>query len=119
MKCANLSRRLCEEDSKYVDKGMGQCKECPHVMLPVLIFLAYAGGTGLSLFLLYVLLCRSWWVFKLSARAVRWVTMVHAHSFGQQGPAKFKVFPATFACALDVSVSRHQWRSTQPPPPVA
>ena len=89
--CANLLRRLCEEESEYVDKDTGQCNECPPVILPVLIFLAYAGGTGLVLFLLYVLLCWSGWTFKLSARAVRWVTMTHAHSFGQQGPAKFKV----------------------------
>ena len=89
--CANLLRRLCEEESEYVEKDTGQCKECPPVMLPVLIFLAYAGGTGLSLLFLYVLLCRSWWVSKLPAQAVRRVTMAHVHSFGRQGPAKFKV----------------------------
>ena len=91
VKRANLSRRLCEEESNYVDKDTGQCKECPPVVRPVLVFLTYACATGLLLFLLYVLLYRSWRVVKLSARAVRWVATAHAHSFGQQGPSKFRV----------------------------
>ena len=94
MSSEQTSRRLCEEEFNYVDKDTGQCHECPPVMRPVLIFLAYAGATGLVLFLLYVLLYQSWRVIKFPARAVRWVTMAHAHSFGQQGPAKFRVWPA-------------------------
>ena len=74
-----------------MEKDTGQCKECPPVMHPVLISLAYAGATGLLLSLLYVLLSRSWRKVKVSARAVRWVTMAHAHLFEQQGPAKFRV----------------------------
>ena len=79
------------EEFNYVDAKTGQCKECPHPMGPVLIFLAYMSVVSLVLLLLYMLLGKSGRLFKRSAQATRWVTAVHARSFGQQGPAKFRV----------------------------
>ena len=85
------SRRVCMEKFNYVDEKTGQCKDCPPLMGPVLIFLAYAGAVALVLLLLYMLLGKSGRLLKRSAQATRWVTAVHARSFGRQGPAKFRV----------------------------
>ena len=79
------------EKFNYVDEKTGQCKGCPHPMGPALIFLAYVGAVALVLFLLYMLLGKSGRVLKRSAQATRWVTAVHAQSFGRQGPAKLRV----------------------------
>ena len=78
----------------YVDVDTGLCKQCPPVIRPVLIFLAYLCAIGLALLLLYMLIRRSWQWFKLSARATRWIIGLHAHAFQRQGPAKFRVTPA-------------------------
>ena len=91
-----ISRRVCTEEFKYVDEKTGWCQECPPLLQPVLILVAYMGAIALVLFLLYMLLSKSWRVLKRSAQATRWVTAVHARSFGRQGPAKFRVWPASY-----------------------
>ena len=95
------SRRVCTEEFKYVDEKTGWCQECPPLLQPVLILVAYMGAIALVLFLLYMLLSKSWRVLKRSAQATRWVTAVHARSFGRQGPAKFRVWPAS--CRIKIS----------------
>ena len=100
------SRRICKEEFNYVDKKTGQCQECPLLMWPVLIFLAYASAVALVFFLLYKLLRKSWRVLKRSAQATRWVAAVHARSFGQQGPAKFRVSHASCNIKKDCIIKK-------------
>ena len=87
------SCRVCVDELYYVDVDTALCKQCPPVIRPIVIFLAYAFAIILVLLLLYALLRWSWHTFKRSARAVRWVLAVHAAAFERQGAAKFKVRP--------------------------
>ena len=88
------SCRVCVDELYYVDVDTALCKQCPPVIRPIVIFLAYAFAIILVLLLLYALLRWLWQWFKLSARATRWIIGLHAHAFQRQGPAKFRVTPA-------------------------